>query len=113
MYGEKLVIGRSSKCDLKIDDPRVSSMHCVIERDQATQLPFIRNESLNGIEVIRRGKSEKKLKERSTLMPLEDGDQLRLVTALPIVAFTFKLANPRTAKSECVTMAVGLQHAYL
>ena len=52
---DKIVIGRSTKCDVVVKDGRVSARHCVIFRESKTRRPYIMNISRNGIEVHRQG----------------------------------------------------------
>ena len=45
---QKTVIGRSSKADLTIDDPRISGKHCRIEMSKQGQILFTDLDSTNG-----------------------------------------------------------------
>ncbi len=48
MFGSTVVIGRSSKADIKIDDKLISSRHCSIELKSGNQLIFRDLASTNG-----------------------------------------------------------------
>lgn len=107
IFSKSLVIGRSSKCDARIKDLRISSRHCVIEQDQVTMRPYIRNESSNGIKLFRNNESTL-LQIRDHRTALEHGDRLDLVWMEPTVCLTFELVEPRTAQSEYVIFLIGI-----
>src|SRR4051812_47135548 len=71
--GQTLTAGRTSQCDLQLDDPSVSRRHCTIELDASGLLRVRDLESANGTFV-----NERPVKEASA----RPGDLIRLGAAI-------------------------------
>ena len=105
LFATSTLIGRSSKCDVCVNDARVSSRHCIIERDSSTRRPYLTNLSRNGITISSQGRSTK-LRSKGQAVPLEDKDTLMLVWEKPTLTYEFRFTKPRTLESESVLFAV-------